>query len=627
MAVSKAFLALALLIISASAYSAAAEESRGGLRVQPALFELQRTAGFDPAESAGLFVGVQKFTQDDSLAEVPFAVDDAVDLAYLFALELKLIRPERVQLLLSGETRKAESGERLNALVAAGAQRFSPSLSTVYFRLHEQVKAAGAKGLLVVSFATHGYSVEGTHHLAAEDSVLAIRETAVVADRILDAVAQAATTRRLVFLDACRERLARTRGTGSAGADSAMSEQLSRAIGRATGQVVLSAARPGEYACEDFERRNGVFTAAVIDGLRCEAETDRRGFVTVGALAEYVQHSVTGWAERQRAGGVLCSGGIDVHSDMPAKELPLAFCWKCLPPESQPSHARVEGGVVEVFSEAGALLWVHKVNDTAVKAQVVDLNFDCKNEVVVGAASLGPDAGKVQALDYQGKDLWSVSAPREYIYQGSHGELMSVRALEVAELFPRDQGRTRQVVVLYHDALGWYPARLSILDADGSLLSTYFHPGHLHFLSIGASKAGEPPQIFVGGVSNDLRRFVPGEDNEHADVVFALDPRSIRGQRAEGPPYFGSIGEGNHSWFGVLQPKGVGISRLLLLDYNHDGINELCVWTEKAHVLYLDFSGRLVHAEGGEGVQGPIRFGLIRERSLKELTAPGGPKP
>lgn len=39
--------------------------------------------GFDPQESFGIFVGVRQFRQDDQLSEAPYAVDDAVDLAYV----------------------------------------------------------------------------------------------------------------------------------------------------------------------------------------------------------------------------------------------------------------------------------------------------------------------------------------------------------------------------------------------------------------------------------------------------------------------------------------------------------------------------------------------------------------
>ena len=112
----RAWPVIALFICSVNTGAIIADDPRGARRVAPALFDLQRLTDFDSAGSAGLFVGVQKFTQDDTLAEIPCAVDDAIDLAYLFALELELVRPGRVVLLLSGEARKPASRERLSAL-------------------------------------------------------------------------------------------------------------------------------------------------------------------------------------------------------------------------------------------------------------------------------------------------------------------------------------------------------------------------------------------------------------------------------------------------------------------------------------------------------------------------------
>lgn len=49
---------------------------------------------------------------------------------------------------------------------------------------------------------------------------------------------------------------------------------LLRAMSAVHGQVVLAAAAAGQYAYDDDDRRNGVFTAAVIDGLRRQAPAD-----------------------------------------------------------------------------------------------------------------------------------------------------------------------------------------------------------------------------------------------------------------------------------------------------------------------------------------------------------------
>src|SRR5438045_2696617 len=77
---------------------------------------------FDPKQSVGVFVGARTFT-DSALAPVPYAVDDAIDLAYLLAIEGKapLVRPDRIILLLAGKPHKHGSAEWLDELKAAGA--------------------------------------------------------------------------------------------------------------------------------------------------------------------------------------------------------------------------------------------------------------------------------------------------------------------------------------------------------------------------------------------------------------------------------------------------------------------------------------------------------------------------
>ena len=56
--------------------------------------------------------------------------------------------------------------------------------------------------------------------------------------------------------------------------------------------VVFSAAPAGGYAYDDDERRNGVFTATVIDGLRCGAARNAPGFITVDTLHSHVSRSM-----------------------------------------------------------------------------------------------------------------------------------------------------------------------------------------------------------------------------------------------------------------------------------------------------------------------------------------------
>ena len=91
--------------------------------VKPPPLRPEPLARFDREQSAALFVGVRRFTRDSTLAPVRFAVDDAVDLAYAFALDpnVALVPPHRVVLALSGQPEKAESKKRLEELKAAHA--------------------------------------------------------------------------------------------------------------------------------------------------------------------------------------------------------------------------------------------------------------------------------------------------------------------------------------------------------------------------------------------------------------------------------------------------------------------------------------------------------------------------
>lgn len=68
-------------------------------------WEILHQEGFYPEESSGLFVGISSF-EDERFAPVRFAVDDAIDLAWVFVLELGLLDARRCVLALSGEPQK-----------------------------------------------------------------------------------------------------------------------------------------------------------------------------------------------------------------------------------------------------------------------------------------------------------------------------------------------------------------------------------------------------------------------------------------------------------------------------------------------------------------------------------------
>ncbi len=304
--------------------------------------------GFDPVDSVGLFIGVSRF-EDEEIASVDFAVDDAVDLAHLFSQELQLVRPSKILLALSGTPKKTESRKHLASLMAKGAATVEPTASSILRSVRKQRQSSGARGMMIVTLATHGVSIDGDQYYLMSDTDSVYRkQTSLKRNHLFDETAKAPTRRRLILADACRDRL-----TGEA-PDSARSgtkptrlteavrvpgsdryegtaygrterEKLYRALAAASGQATLEGSVPGGLAYDDPARQNGVFSASVIDALRGAAPGNQDGLITVSRLHEFVDARVKGWITSNDPGNRSLIKGIETALAAGAARMPLAL--------------------------------------------------------------------------------------------------------------------------------------------------------------------------------------------------------------------------------------------------------------------------------------------------------------
>jgi len=281
-------------------------------------------ANFDPAKSAALFVGIRDFSYDTTLASVPYAVDDAVDLAYALSMNMssKLVTPDRVLLALAGEPQKTESRARLDALIKQGAKTIGASSSDILVALEGQAAATEAGGVFIVSFATHGVSEGGSQYLVTATSLVRYPETTIRESRIRDIAASARCGRSLIFIDACRERLTKNARNGEP--DPRSKAAMIREMQNIRGQVVLSAATANEYAYDDDRKKNGVFTAAVIEGIGCGSKRTSNGIVTAEALSDFVNAEVLAWIQKHR--DPAARKATQFTADGIAKLMPVAAC-------------------------------------------------------------------------------------------------------------------------------------------------------------------------------------------------------------------------------------------------------------------------------------------------------------
>jgi hypothetical protein len=470
-----AFVALVLLV------SCAEEGSEGDTRgVRPGTLVPTATHGaFVREQSAALFVGVREFAAAPSLTGVRYTVDDAVDLAYVFALERKvsLVDARRVALALTGEPRKADSQERLKKLRAAGAIVTTATLHDVLTLLERQAHAAGRDGLLILGFASHGFSRDGVPYVLTSTSQYENTVNSLSAAKVFDIADRSKARRSLIFIDACRERVAGARGPHTP-------TPLVPFMKGKYGQVVFYAAAPGSFAYEDAG--NGVFTKTIIEGLLSCSPRTVQGVVTVEKLSRFVEDRVLAWTRRNRDRSVLKATQVSMDAD--TKLMPLASCVAAPPPAT----VTFAGTTLTAFGVDKKELWRRTLDGLITRAEVADVDDDGINEVL---ATVGH---KLIAIDALASDYWAVDTKGP------------VRQLIVERLF--SEKRKRQLIAVSDSAF-------SIIDYDGTLLGMYPYSGRLQEIRVGQLTARHDRKIIV--TADGGRVFMVDPDRKPKADVWA----------------------------------------------------------------------------------------------------------
>lgn len=530
MKTSKAFLlGFATLAVAAAASGPFFFRGRGVHPLLP-LADIP-SAQFKREESAALFVGVRKFSHDEIL-DVPYAVDDAVDLAYMFAVDprVHLVPPDRVVLALSGPPQKRQSQKRLEELKGKGATVERATQPDIIQQLQRQTDAAGPDGILVVSLATHGFVREGVPYVLGATSLFGYPETSLSAARIFEIASTTKARRSLLFVDACRERI--TGGIRSVSDPITAAPLISR-MHLVDGQAIFYAAPSGGYAYDD-PSGNGVFTKAVIDGLSCQA-TATRGVVTVGTLRTFVEREVRDWIRQYRDPTI--DSAIQVTLDGDTHNMPLACCQDCPVPPGEIARIDVVDATVSAFDAKDELLWEWDAPAPIVRAELLDLHRDRSAEVVAGAGN------RIVVLDRERRQQWSVA-------QGT--------ALHAFAVAPEYRKRPQLIVALFDDAA-------IIYSTDGGLHSTYDHPGLRHIV-----------------IDRPTNLHAPKIALADANTVVLLDSKKFA--------------RGTEVWAGDVTPSSERIVKLDVVDYDGNGRREIRVTTASGGALFLDFEGRLIAA-------------------------------
>lgn len=470
---SKASLVLGLLTLLVACSKPST--SRG---VTPlSLADVPAMSNFSRDASTGLFIGVRDFPRDQ-LLEVPYACDDAVDLAhrFVFSQRVALLPPQRVVLAISGSPQKEESKQRLRELGLAGV-RIVRNVSTdvILDLLKEQSARAGREGLFVLSIASHGFQHQGNAYILGATSEFGSPATALRAATIFDVAAQA--SRSLIFIDACRDRV--HQGTRGAAPEPDAAAPHIRRMNGMLGQVIFYAAAPGEYAFDDPVHQNGVFTKAVLDGLNCEASAPR-GEVLVETLQTYVDREVRRWIRENKNRTV--NPATQVSMEGQTRNMPLCVCWRN---PGRSIRIAVDRTILTAYGDDTRPLWRQDFGEPIVHADAVDLDADALPEVVVGFRN------RLVVLDRDGKPRWTRS-----------GDARTLQTFITGDLFEK---HTNQIVALWNGSHG---SRLSVFESDGRERASVEVADPLLHVAIGRPTNMHAPKIVVA-TTNALLLFHP----------------------------------------------------------------------------------------------------------------------
>ena len=507
----------------------------GTRSVEPVKFaDTDASPKFSRDAATGLFVGVGEFPHDKTL-EVRYAVDDAVDLAYRFTLDQRvgLVPPKRAVLVISGTPRKEESKQRLDELKRADVRIVRNATSAEILDLLKQQSAlAGNEGIFVLSIASHGFQQHGDSYILGSTSSFGAPETSLRTATIFDVAAQA--RRSLIFMDACRDRI--VPDSRSAAPDPAAAAPHIRRMSRVQGQVIFYAAAPGEYAYDDDEHQNGVFTKAVLDGLDCKASAPG-GVVRADTLHTFVDREVRNWIYENKHRTVDPATQISMEGQ--TRNMPLSECWRSPGPRLR---VEIDRTIVTAYNDQTRPLWRKDFGVPVVNAIAADLDADSFSEVVIGLHD------RIFALDRDGKTLWT-----------RNGEARTLSTFTTGDLFEK---HTNQIVALWNDDHG---TRLTVLDSDGNELASREYDDPLRRVAIGRPTNMHAPKIVVAA----------------ANSLMLLHPKKLD--------------RGKPVWQQTLRSNDA-IEDLSIRDVNHDGRNDIEVKTASGTTTSFTFDGKRITA-------------------------------
>jgi hypothetical protein len=168
--------------------------------------------------------------------------------------------------------------------------RLQPTCTNVEAELSRLCNVAGLDDLLLVYFTCHGKLRDGRSVLVLRDTRDAtLSKSGLAVAEIEDYLRKSKARRAVLMLDACHSGV-------QVKADLADPEFIKNVYDTARGYAVIAASMAQQVAHESAEKKQGIFTHYVLDGLAGSADRSGKRFVTVNDLSNHVLDALNRWS-------------------------------------------------------------------------------------------------------------------------------------------------------------------------------------------------------------------------------------------------------------------------------------------------------------------------------------------
>ncbi len=237
------------------------------------------------AEKYALLVGINDYQGD--ISPLRYCVTD-VEVFRDALVDVADYKPENVHLM----TDQMEG-------------RDLPQFNNVLLRLETLARQVQPEDTFIFYFSGHGISNQDQSYLLALDSDTTtqrtLRRSAIPIDEVNEILSEVKAQQLLTIIDACRNDPSSGRGNQ----DNLLSDNFARGFkiqrqstssGKPAVSATLYACSVGERAYEWSDKKQGVFSYFLLQGLKGKAANDQ-GDVTITDLADYTQEQVANWSQ------------------------------------------------------------------------------------------------------------------------------------------------------------------------------------------------------------------------------------------------------------------------------------------------------------------------------------------